>query len=156
MAPVTISKATSSHRPTLETEIEEKLLRSLAGLNVQSKNESIIFSAQDENNELIGGVTGSTSYGWLLVKLLWVSNHHRGQGIGKDLMLAIEQEARALNCHSAWLDTSNGVARDFYLRLGYEDFGVLENKPSDTPADHSRWFMKKRLDGGSTDTDIAR
>lgn len=145
MIPTSISKVPLSQHLETAEKIEEELLRSLANLNTQSTNTSVVMSANSDDGHLIGGVTGSTSYGWLLVKVLWVSEEHRGAGIGEQLMLAIEDEARNIGCHSTWLDTSNSLAREFYLRLGYADFGVLENGPGSEPTEHRRWFMKKKL-----------
>lgn len=125
--------------------IETALLSSLADLNTQSTNTSIVLTAMDDDGVLVGGVSGSTSYGWFLVKLLWVDELCRGTGLGRQLMQAAEEEARRHECHSAWLDTSNPEAHRFYLGLGYVAFGVLENSPDQQPADHKRWFMKKRL-----------
>lgn len=39
------------------------------------------------------------------------------------------------------LDTFDFQAKDFYLKLGYQVFGVLDN----CPQDHSRYFMSKIL-----------
>ena len=145
MTRINISKVPPSRHSETAEKIEEELLCSLADLNTQSTNTSVVMSANSDNGHLVGGVTGLTSYGWLLVKILWVSEECRGAGIGGQLMLAVEEEARNLGCHSTWLDTSNSQAREFYLRLGYTDFGVLENGPGKEPIEHRRWFMKKKL-----------
>ena len=50
---------------------------------------------------------------------------------------AEEAHKTAHGCHSAWLDTFR--AKAFYLALGYEPFGVLDNYP----VGQSRIFMKK-------------
>jgi GNAT superfamily N-acetyltransferase len=126
-------------------EIETCLLSSLAQLNTQSTNTIVVLVKRDRSGRLIAGVSGSTSYGWLLVKLLWVTETARGQGLGRDLMQAAEERALELGCHGIWLDTSNPLARQFYLGIGYTDFGVLKNDEDHTPPDHCRWFMKKML-----------
>lgn len=145
MTSITISKVQLSQQTETVGKIEGELLRSLADSNTQSTNTSVVLSANADDGNLIGGVTASTSYGWLLVKILWVSEKCRGGGLGGQLMLAVEEEARNLGCHNAWLDTSNPQARNFYLQRGYADFGVLENGARDEPTDHRRWFMKKQL-----------
>ena len=94
---------------------------------------------------IVGGLVGSTSYGWLLVKLLWVAEKMRGHGIGTHLMAEAEALARSRGCHAAWLDTSSADAERFYLRLGYESFGVLENTLREQPQGHRRVFLAKRL-----------
>jgi GNAT superfamily N-acetyltransferase len=90
-------------------------------------------------------VVASTSYGWLLVKMLWVDRAWRRTGVGTRLMAAAEEKGREIGCHAGWLDTSSAEARAFYLRLGYTVFGTLENEGGDVPAGHTRWFMRKRL-----------
>lgn len=141
----TISIEPNSVHLDLSKEIEENLLKALAGVNTQSTNATVVLSARDAFGQLVGGVSGSTSYGWFLVKLLWVSEESRGTGIGSSLMLEAEEHSKTLGCHSVWLDTSNPAAREFYLRLGYSDFGVLSNGPEVEPVGHCRWFMKKSL-----------
>lgn len=149
MAAPKISIAPHSLHPELAELIEGNLLKSLAELNQQSENSSIVISANCDSSGLIGGVTGSTSYGWLLVKTLWVSSEVRGTGIGRNLMSVIEEQAVMKGCHSAWLDTSSATARAFYQRLGYAEFGVLSNGMGKEPVDHNRWFMKKTLLAGN-------
>lgn len=140
----TLTAPTSAHTD-VSKEIEENLLASLAVLNAQSVNSTIVLSKRDTAGSLLAGVSGSTSYGWFLVKLLWVHEELRGSGVGKTLMLETEQRAKFLGCHGVWLDTSNQEAREFYLRLGYSDFGVLSNTQGSEPVGHRRWFMKKSL-----------
>lgn len=145
MTETTISIEPNSDRAEVSARLEERLLDTLANLNTQTTNATIVLSARDTAGALVGGVSGATSYGWLLVKLLWVSEDLRGMGIGKRLMLEAEEHARGVGCHGAWLDTSSAKARAFYVGLGYRDFGVLENGAGKDPVDHSRWFMKKSL-----------
>ncbi len=140
-----ISLAKKDRAASVADEIERKLLIALAGINVQSVNTTIIIEAKAENGALAGGVAASTSYGWLLVKTLWVHEDHRGSGLGRQLMAAAEAEGLASGCHSAWLDTSNSDAREFYLKLGYSDFGILMNGRGRAPEGHARWFMKRDL-----------
>jgi GNAT superfamily N-acetyltransferase len=88
---------------------------------------------------LLAGFSGVMSWGWLFVEAVWVDAALRGQGAGRALMARAEAHALAEGCHAAWLDTFQ--AEDFYLALGYERFGVLE----DYPAGQRRAFLRKRL-----------
>lgn len=124
-------------------DIETAMLADLAQINEQSLNLPLVFTRHCPDGHLIGGVTGSTSYGWLLVKTLWVHHAHRSQGMAQSLMAQIETKAATLDCHSAWLDTSNSNARKFYERQGYMIFGCLENTTAQAPIGHARWFMRK-------------
>jgi len=97
------------------------------------------YLSRGANGTLQAGVMGTMSWGWLFVEAVWVVDALRGRGVGRDLMAAAENHAREAGCHAVWLDTFQ--ARDFYLALGYETFGVLE----DYPAGQQRTFMRKIL-----------
>ncbi|MDJ0656560.1 MAG: GNAT family N-acetyltransferase [Xanthomonadales bacterium] len=125
--------------------LEAHLLRSLGQLLPQSVNSSFSRVAKDPSGNLVGGITASTSYGWLLIKVLWVHADFRGRGIGRRLMQDAEESGLNHDCHSAWLETSNPQARRFYEGLGYQMFGKLENASNEYPPDHCRWFMKKSI-----------
>jgi GNAT superfamily N-acetyltransferase len=125
--------------------LEARLLEDLRSALPQSENSMVLLSARNTNGSVVGGLIGSTSYGWLLIKVLWVDEAHRGRGLGKKLMARAEEKAREIGCHGAWLDTSNPGAMRFYTRLGYEVFGELSNTAAQHPSTHQRWFMKKGL-----------
>lgn len=127
----------------LAERLESELLSSLALNQEQALNTGFTLSANDADGELIGGVVASSSYSWLLVKILWVEESQRNLGVGRSLMAAAEAKAKELGCHSIWLDTSNAQAKRFYDVLGYEVFAKLENSEGHSPPDHCRWFMKK-------------
>jgi GNAT superfamily N-acetyltransferase len=97
------------------------------------------FLSRDGAGALRAGVMGTLSWGWLFIEAVWVGDALRGRGVGRALMAAAERHAREAGCHSVWLDTFQ--ARDFYLGIGYETFGVLD----DYPPGQQRTFMRKRL-----------
>jgi GNAT superfamily N-acetyltransferase len=97
------------------------------------------FLSRDEAGALQAGVMGTISWSWLFIEAVWVSDALRGQGVGRTLMDTAERHAREAGCHAVWLDTFQ--ARDFYLSLGYEAFGVLDNYPPG----QQRTFMRKLL-----------
>ena len=130
---------------TVGGEIEGHLLASLGGHAAQGDRARFGVIARDEDARLLGGLIGSTSYGWLLVKMLWVTEAARGCGLGSRMMEKAEDEALSRGCHGAWLDTSSDRARGFYERLDYEPFGILENMDDEPPEGHRRFFMRKRL-----------
>lgn len=125
--------------------IEAELLHALRDALPQAENTSFVLSARDQAGALIGGLTASTSYGWLLIKTLWVTEAFRHRGLGRRFMVLAEEKARSAGCHGAWLDTSNPDAMRFYEKLGYARFGQLANRKEQPPAGHRRWFMEKRL-----------
>ena len=90
---------------------------------------------------MVGGLWGSTAYGWLYVQLLAVPDELRGLGFGRRLMAEAEEEALRRGCCSAWLDTFEFQARGFYERLGYTCFATLPEYPKG----YSRYFLQKQL-----------
>lgn len=132
------------------TWLEMKLLSALQNTNTQAENSTITLAARNSEDQIVGGLVASTSYGWLLVKILWVDNEHQRSGIGRSLMKQVESSALARGCHSAWLDTSSADARKFYFALGYEIFGELQNHDEQWPPGHHRWFMRKALSSETT------
>ncbi|WP_299454382.1 GNAT family N-acetyltransferase [uncultured Microscilla sp.] len=75
------------------------------------------FVATDSNGNTLGGVLGGIGY-WngLEIKVLWVSEYYRSQGIGGQLIAHIEQVAQAKGATMAMLDTFDFQAKDFYLK----------------------------------------
>jgi len=92
---------------------------------------------------LVGGANGEmSSYRIFYVSTLVVDEQHRGQGIGRTLMAALEEKARALGANLIRLDTFDFQAPEFYKRLGYTEVGSYQH-PSDGFGEH---FFVKYLD----------
>ncbi|HTO79016.1 MAG TPA: GNAT family N-acetyltransferase [Methylocystis sp.] len=97
--------------------------------------------ARDETGALQGGLTGSSYYDWLFVKWLWVAEPYRRQGIGSKLLNRAEEVARERKVGAVYLDTFTFQAPAFYEKLGYQEFGRLE----DAVHGHARIWLAKRL-----------
>ena len=95
---------------------------------------------RDADGGVCGGLWGATAHDWLYTQMLVVPEPARGRGLGRDLMLAAEAEARRRGCTHAWVDTQFG-ALAFYERLGYTVFGSLP----DYPPGFCRSFLQKAL-----------
>lgn len=102
---------------------------------------SLGIFVRDHRGEIVAGLHGWTWGDTLDVRELWVSEDRRGRGLGRGLLLAAEREAVARGCRLATLDTHSFQAPDFYRRLGYEVFGVLD----DYPRGHRKYFLRKSL-----------
>jgi GNAT superfamily N-acetyltransferase len=128
-----------------DTVVRERVLGALSEYNAQqtgsSEHPSLIVALRSAGSEVVGGLVGHTSFGWLHIELLFVPELARRRGIGTELMRRAESEAVQRGCHGAWLDTFEFQARQFYERLGYQCFGEL----SEYPRGFSRYFMKKAL-----------
>jgi len=112
--------------------------RSKAG---DQRYEPLAIFLRDSRGGLVGGLLGSTYWQWLTIDFLWVAEDLRGRGHGRQLVMAAEGEARRRGCKHACLDTFSFQAKEFYERLGYLAFGVLD----DFPAEHKRYFLRKKL-----------
>lgn len=97
---------------------------------------------KNEKGEIIAGIL-SRMYCWncLFVDTLFVDEIYRGQGLGEKLLKEVEKVAINKGCELIHLDTFDFQAKDFYLKYGYEIFGVLE----DCPQGHCRYYLKKKV-----------
>ena len=78
-------------------------------------------------------------WGCVYIDTLWVDEKYRNKNIGTQLLISVENEARIKDAHLIHLDTFDFQAKEFYLKVGYDVFGKLE----DCPLNHIRYFMKK-------------
>ncbi|GFZ33288.1 N-acetyltransferase [Clostridium zeae] len=94
------------------------------------------------NGEILAGIN-SVLYCWncLYVDVLWVKEEYRKEGYGSILLKEVEKVAKEKGCKLSHLDTFDFQAKDFYLKHGYEVFGVLD----DCPVEHKRYYLKKNL-----------
>ena len=99
---------------------------------------------RDDRDAVLGGALGDVWGGWLDLVYLWIAEPLRGQGYGKRLLQAAEDEARAHGCQGVFLESLGFQARPFYERYGYEVFAELP----DRPAGYTSYFMKKILPEG--------
>ena len=96
---------------------------------------------RDEKGEVVGGLLAETYWGWLDVGSIWVAEHLREHGYGRELMARAEAEGMRRGCTQALLDTFSFQAQGFYERLGYVVAGTLD----EFPPGHQRLLMRKRL-----------
>lgn len=104
--------------------------------------EGVNFIAKNEKGDVIGGINAMLyCWGVLHIDILWVDDNYRSMGVGSKLMQKIHETANKKKCSLIHLDTFDFQAKDFYLKRGFEIFGVLE----DCPPGHKRFYMKKSL-----------
>jgi GNAT superfamily N-acetyltransferase len=93
-------------------------------------------------NKIIAGIKSFT-YNWsiLYIELLFVDENYRSRGLGSLLLEKVESVAKENGAKLCHLDTFEFQAKDFYLKYGYEIFGVLD----DCPIGCKRYYLKKKL-----------
>jgi GNAT superfamily N-acetyltransferase len=94
-----------------------------------------------DGDTLLGGLCGETADERLWIGQVWVDAERRGEGHGKAIMDAAEEEARKRGCKRVYLDTFEVQAPGFYEKLGYGVAGTID----DFPEGHRRYFFVKDL-----------
>ncbi|MCD2259503.1 GNAT family N-acetyltransferase [Psychroserpens luteolus] len=116
------------------------------GIDIES-TEKISFVALKENR-LIGCSSGlahkngETYSGWFYLTDLFVEKDYRDQGLGSDLLKALEEKTKTIGVQNIWLWTSGVPTLRFYDRHGYKPFTEMENWYSDGS---SRIGLRKKI-----------
>lgn len=94
----------------------------------------------DTYGDIIAGIN-SKMYCWncLYIDVLLVKEEYRKEGLGSKILNEIEKVAKDKGCYLIHLDTFDFQAKDFYIKHGYDIFGILD----ECPQRHKRYFMKK-------------
>lgn len=97
---------------------------------------------KDSNGDILAGIN-SVLYCWncMYIEVLWVKEGFRKEGYGSILLNEIEKIAKEKECKLIHLDTFDFQAKDFYIKHGYEVFGILD----DCPSGHKMYYMKKNI-----------
>lgn len=101
----------------------------------------LALTLRDDVGALIAGLNGASHWRWFYVRHLWVSRGARGRGLGRRLMDAAEQVARARGCVGIYVDTFDPRAAGFYESCGFARAGEI----ADFPPGHQRKFLSKKL-----------
>ena len=96
---------------------------------------------EDETGAVIAGIAGHTWGGSCEITRLWVHESLRGQGLGRALLAAAEQEAVRRGCDRVLLMTHSFQAPAFYEKLGYARRASID----DYPKGHAKHLYEKRL-----------
>jgi len=96
-----------------------------------------------EKNQIIGGVNGYLQVGyWAKVDMLFVDDKFRGHNIGTQLMEKVENFAVENSCIGMLLSTFDWQAKEFYEKMGFSVYGILDNMPK---IGSKKYDMKKQL-----------
>jgi len=105
------------------------------------RNESPLAIVANAGDAVVGGLNGSTHWGWCYIRHLWVHADWRRRGLGLRLLAEAETEARARRCVGLYVDTFDPGAAKFYARAGFARFGLIDG----FPPGHARFFLHKTL-----------
>ncbi len=107
----------------------------------KSQNVPIGIFYEDDNGKKLAGLTGETFGNWLCIHYLFVEEHLRKEGIGSELLMAAEREAKERGCQYAFVDTFSFQAPKFYIKHGYKEVFTL----NDYPYTGKRYYYTKEL-----------
>ena len=109
--------------------------------------EPLVLAAETSANTIVAGLVGQLcpDWRWAHIRMLWVEETYRTQGIGRKLVRAAELEAVGRGCIYVQLETFSFAARGFYEKQGYVVFGVQE----DFPPGYQRFYLSKKLSPAS-------
>lgn len=83
-----------------------------------------------DGDRLLAGLSGWTWGACGYVDVLWVTASHRGQGLGTQVMDAVEAEMVARGCRQVVLSSHSFQAPVFYERRGYRRLCEVEGYPA--------------------------
>jgi GNAT superfamily N-acetyltransferase len=99
------------------------------------------FFLRNDQREVLAGLSGWTWADACEIQSLWVHPAWRGQGYGRELLAAAEQEARARGCKVILISSYSFQAPAFYQQCGYE----LAWQLNDFPPGHAHCILVKRF-----------
>jgi GNAT superfamily N-acetyltransferase len=134
-------EATDEDNDALQNAITDYNIQVIPSLP-RAEIKKINLVIKEESGNLIAGVNAEwVNWGILHIPLLFVFERYRGLGLGSKLLKSVEDRAREKGCYLAHLDTFEFQGKDFYLKNGYEIFGILD----DCPKGFKRYYFKKAL-----------
>ncbi len=121
---------------TTEADLLEGIRTDRSAMQAMIEKENVvILKAIDQNEELAGCVYLEKQDISLYLGMLTVSPTLQGAGIGKQLLIAAEDTAAALQCERIIMTviTERTELIDWYKRRGYSDTGMRKPFPMNDP-----------------------
>jgi DNA-binding protein Fis/ribosomal protein S18 acetylase RimI-like enzyme len=98
--------------------------RAETGLSVEHQPFGLFAYSGDK---MIGSIIGKVFFNWLHLDLIWVDGKYRRGGIGKNLMIRALEKAKEMGLSGIEVWTQSWQAPEFYRKLGYEEFAVIDD-----------------------------
>jgi RimJ/RimL family protein N-acetyltransferase len=127
--------------PAVEAFLAKRIYEFNAAVTGHHDGESFTAVHPSGSDDPEAGASGYTWGGCCWISYLWVAEPRRGQGLGSELLDAIERYARGKRCTLVLLASHSFQAPGFYARKGYEEVARLD----DHPVGHASLFFVKRL-----------
>jgi len=108
----------------------------------------LAFLVRDGSGRIVAGISGNTWGSVCEIRQFWVDEARRHQGLGTQLVRAVEDEASRRSCTQIVLMTFSFQAPLFYERNGFEVLATI----ADHPRGHKNLLMRKRLGVGPPPT----
>lgn len=105
------------------------------------KTDTYSVALKSSENKLVGCVVVLFLWNGMHIDSLWVDETMRGKDYGTKLMEMVEKEGIKRGCTIAYTDTFTWQAPEFYKKLGYKEYGKLE----DFPAGNTLTYFFKNL-----------
>lgn len=102
-------------------------------------SEIINIFLKDENKKVYGGAIATVLWNGIEINSLWVDESLRNKGYGRKIIEEIEKEGIKRGCNIIYTNTFSWQAPEFYEKLGYKQYGKLENFP---PGNSLTYFYK--------------
>jgi GNAT superfamily N-acetyltransferase len=133
----------------LETDEKDEVMQALmAGIKAFNgaavpnlNSHKIVAAIRDDGGKIVGGIIGRLAGDSVYMEVVYNDDSVRGTGLGREMMLLAEAEAKRLGAREAWLYTMSFQAKPFYEKLGYAQFAELNW----LDGQHKRHFMRKDL-----------
>lgn len=128
-------------------ENEQKLVaagfsRHAEGLKApEFRKERFHWCVYREPHALVGAATADLLWDWVYIDELWTDESVRGQGVGRQLLEAVESFAVERRLAGVWLWTQSWQAEAFYRAAGYAEF----TRFPDFPRGHTRIGFRKMV-----------